>query len=70
MSTMDDLEADIRNLKVLVDVTTGLMIDSDLSDHQKMVSEARRYTALMWIIRDLSEQLVVSVEACHRKMMD
>lgn len=70
MSAMDDLEGDIRHLKVLVDVTTDLMIDCDYSDHQKMVSEAQRYSALMWIIRDLMDGLLVRTEAYHKSVME
>ena len=52
MSAIDDLEADIRNLKVLVDVTTEMMIDCNYGDHKQMVADAERNISLMWIIRN------------------
>src|SRR6266404_2036677 len=51
MSAIDDLEAAIKNLKVLVDVTTEMMIDCDYQDHKQMVADGERNIALMWIVR-------------------
>ena len=69
VSAIDDLEADIRNLKVLVDVTTEMMIDCNYGDHKQTVADAERNISLMWIIRDSMDVLHKSVSAYHHHVL-
>jgi hypothetical protein len=68
---MNDLTSDIRHLSTLVGVITSMTIDiinpdRTIEDYRKAVNEV---TDLLWIARDMVEQLVENGEACHDEVL-
>jgi hypothetical protein len=68
---MNDLTSDIRHLSTLVGVITSMTIDiinpdRTIEDYRRAVNEV---TDLLWIARDMVEQLVENGEACHDKVL-
>jgi len=62
--SLDDLTSDIRHLQTLICVITNLAIDIDEpSKQQNEVSD------LLWIARDMVEQLAENGDAVHLKVL-
>lgn len=62
--SLDDLTSDIRHLQTLIGIITNLAIDiDDPSKRQNEISD------LLWIARDMVEQLAENGDACHHKVL-
>jgi hypothetical protein len=61
---MNNLTSDIRHLSTVVGVITSMALD--IADPDKQLNEI---CDLLWIARDMVEQLVENGEACHDKVL-
>ncbi|UVK43263.1 hypothetical protein BPNPMPFG_005041 [Mesorhizobium sp. AR07] len=57
---LNDLEGDILNLSTLMSVIFDVVVESDTDANIQR---------LLWIARDLAEQLTATASACHHKVM-
>lgn len=60
---MNDVESDIGHLRTLIAVVTGMAIDLD-----KPSPEQNDISNLLWIARDLVEQIDANITAAHIAM--
>jgi hypothetical protein len=69
---LNDLTSDITHLKTLIRLVTDLVIDiidpgkEQCEQTKKEVSQA---SDLLWIARDMVEQIASNAEACHQKVL-
>lgn len=68
--SMDDLTGDLRHLSTLIGVITNKaidIIDPDKQQCEQTKKELGELSDLLWIARDMVEQVADNGEACHRK---
>ncbi len=69
---LNDLTSDIAHLSTLIGVITGLAIDiisPDKEQCEQTKQEINEVTDLLWIARDMVEQIVKNGESCHDKAL-
>ncbi|TIU00967.1 MAG: hypothetical protein E5W55_01570 [Mesorhizobium sp.] len=70
-NSLDDLQSDIAHLSTLINVITDKALDicnPDMSEGTR--SELKDVTGLLWIARDLAEQITANAEACQRRIIE
>ncbi|MGX5803372.1 hypothetical protein ACWGS9_19250 [Bradyrhizobium sp. Arg314] len=70
-NNLDDLQSDITHLSTLINIITEKALDiciPDMSDETR--SEVKDVTGLLWIARDLAEQIAANAEACQCRIIE
>lgn len=67
--SLDDLQSDIGHVAVLIATIQDLAINVAMPENEAVAKGIQQVQSLLWIARDLSENLNVAAEACHQKVM-
>ncbi len=70
--SLDELTADIRHLSTLIGLIPHVaidIVDADKEQCERTKKEVGEVTDLLWIARDLVEQISENGAACHGKVI-
>ncbi len=67
--SLDDLEGDIRHVSTLIRTTHDVLIETPMPEDESVAKVMQQVLDLLWIARDMGEQLTATASACHHKVM-